>query len=223
MRRLILAAALAAMAAPASATSLSLTLSGVSDYLFDGVSLNKDEPTAQGSLDLAFENGFYLGVWASGVDFEDDGAYAEVDYIGGFAGEFAERWGFDVGFAHYTYLGAPSEGFDYTEVYGGLTFPTGTDLYLWLADDDDVFGGRTWRAKLSHSFELTETLSFDVEATRTQYKDSSFTDFNHIQFGFSKQLGSFTGFLGYSDTSLDDEPRADGRLLLKLETTIDLF
>ncbi len=222
MRRLILAAALAGFMAPVSAQSLSLTLSAVSDYTFDGVSQNNEDPTAQGSLDLEFESGFYLGVWASGVDFGDDEAYAEVDYYGGFAGQFNDDWGYDVGVAAYTYVGADSS-IDYTEVYFGLVFPTGTEGYVYFADDDDVFGGSAWRAKFLHSFELSEGLTFDVEATRTTYSDDSLEDFTHAQFGFSKSLGMFDAYLGYSDTSLDDNPLADGRVLFTLSTTIELF
>lgn len=222
MRRLILAAALAGFMAPVSAQSLSLTLSAVSDYTFDGVSQNNEDPTAQGSLDLEFESGFYLGVWASGVDFGDDEAYAEVDYYGGFAGQFNDDWGYDVGVAHYSYVGADS-GIDYTEVYVGATFPSGTEGYVYFADDDDVFGGRAYRAKVLHSFELSEGLSFDIEATRTNYSNADFEDFTHAQFGFSKSLGMFDAYLGYSDTSLDDNPLADGRVLFTLSTTIELF
>jgi uncharacterized protein (TIGR02001 family) len=223
MRRLILAAALAGLAAPAAATSLSATFSGVSDYTFDGVSLNNDDPTLQASLDLGFESGFYLGVWGSGVDFGDDGASAEIDFYGGYAGETEGGWGYDYGFAHYTYVDAPSDGFDYTEIYGGVTFPVGTNITIWYTDDDDVFGGTAMRGKVTHSFELMESLSLDLEATRTQIEDPNFDDFNHFQIGVTKTLGSFEGYLGYSDTSLDDNPRADGRVLFSISTTIEFF
>ena len=63
----------------------------------------------------------------------------------------------------------------------------------------------------------------EVEATRTNYSDADLEDFTHAQFGFSKSLGMFDAYLGYSDTSLDDNPLADGRVLFTLSTTIELF
>ncbi|MFA5685087.1 MAG: TorF family putative porin [Lysobacteraceae bacterium] len=224
MYRSLLVAALAFAATPASAASLSATLTAASDYLYDGVSQTEDNAAAQGSLDLSFENGFYIGAWASNVDFgADDNTSAEIDYYAGFARELESGWGYDLGISQITYVGGPSE-YDYTEVYAGLTFPTGTGAQVWFADDDEVFGGSTWRAKLTHSFELTETVSLDVEATRTHYSDSSAENFNHFQFGFSKTLNEvFSAYLGYSDTSLDDEPRADGRVLFNITASFDIF
>lgn len=224
MRRTLLALVLAGAAAPVAAGSLSSTVTLASDYVFDGVSQTDEDPALQASLDFEAENGFYVGIWGSNVDFgPDDPADVEIDLYAGFAGEFGDGWGFDVGVVTYLYTGAPSEGYDYTEVYGGLTFPIGTEAMVWLADDDDVFGGSTWRFKLKHSFELSETLSLDLEGTRTNYSDSESEDFTHFQIGFTKTLGRFDAYLGYSDTTIDDEPLADGRVIFTISTTFEFF
>ena len=141
----------------------------------------------------------------------------------------ASGWGWSAGFAHYTYTGAPSS-YDYTEWTVGLTFPTSTELAIWVADDD-VLGGEAWRANAKHSFALPSDVSLDLEATRTEYDNNDFDDFNHFQIGVSRSFGRVDAYLGYSDTDLDADSRVanngdslvDGRLLLTLSTTVTWF
>lgn len=229
MRLLILAAALAAATSPASATSLSSTITLASDYLFDGVSQTQGDsdsryrgPALQASLDLSWENGFYVGAWGSNVEFgEEDPASTELDLYGGYAWEGSNGFGYDVGLAHYTYISAPSEGYDYTEAYFGLTLPIGTGLKVFVADDDDVLGGFLWRAKGTHSFALGETYSLDLEATRTEPDAGG--GFWHGQVGVSRAAGPFALYFGYSDTDIDDDPTAEGRFLFTVASTIEFF
>lgn len=51
------------------ADDLSATLSLTSDYVFRGVSLTNG-PALQGSVDYAFDSGFYIGSWTSNYDYE---------------------------------------------------------------------------------------------------------------------------------------------------------
>jgi uncharacterized protein (TIGR02001 family) len=230
MRRTILFLALAGFGGSAMAGSASATFTFASDYLFDGVSQTQGDddgdfnPALQASLDYAADNGFYAGIWGSNVDFaDDDPADMEMDYYIGYAKEYESGWAWDIGALYYTYIGAPSDGYDYGEIMAALTFPTGTTAKLFLGDDDDIFGGSFNRFKLLHSFALGETWSLDLEATRTTFSDSSLEDFTHGQIGVSREVGSFSLYLGYADTSQDDNPKADGRLLFTLSTSIDLF
>jgi uncharacterized protein (TIGR02001 family) len=239
MRLLILAAALAAASCPVSATSLSSTVTLASDYLFDGISQTQGDsdsryrgPALQASLDLTWESGFYLGTWASNVDYgssldEDTGlqvrdpANIEIDLYAGYAWESANGFGYDIGLAHYTYTGAPTEGYDYTEAYFGLTFPVGTGLKLFVADDEDVLGGFSWRAKGTHSFALGETYSLDLEVTRTEPDAGG--GYWHGQVGVSRAAGPFEMYFGYSDTDIRDNPAAQGRFLFTIATTVEFF
>lgn len=222
MKRYLLAVVLSGTALSASAASLSSTATLASDYLFDGVSQTQDDPALQISLDAAWESGFYLGVWGSNVDFGDgDPADLEIDFYGGYSRAFGEGMSFDIGLARYTYAGAPAD-YDYTEYYAGLTFPTGTSLKAWFSDDE-VLGGKAWRVKAKHSIALPNEFSLDLEATRTQYSGAGWEDFTHGQIGISRAFGDITAYLGYSDTTLDDNPRADGRVLMTLSTSFDIL
>ena len=220
MRRTLLALALAAVAAPASASSLSSTFTVASDYLFDGVSQTQNDPALQASLDWSHDSGFYLGTWASNVDFgRTDPAEVEVDFYGGYAASYESGWGWTTGFAHYSYTGAPSS-YDYTEWTVGVTLPTTTTLQAWTTDDD-ALGGEAWRVKAKHSFALPNDFSLDLEATRTTYDDPARADFTHGQIGVSREIGQFKAYFGYSDTNQDNNELADGRVLLTLATTVN--
>lgn len=200
----LIAAALGG-AMPAAA-SVSSTFTVASDYLFDGISQTQNDPALQASLDWSHESGFFLGTWASNVDFgAGDPADVEIDLYGGYARSSDSGWGWSVGFAHYTYTGAPSS-YDYTELTAGLTLPTATSLQAWVADDD-VLGGEAFRVKAKHSVSLPHDFSLDLELTRTQYDAASFDDYTHGQIGVSRLFGGFKAYLGYSETSLNDGAR----------------
>lgn len=236
MRRLLLAAALVGFAGSANA-SLSSTWTLASDYLFDGVSQTYDDPALQISLDWSNDYGIYAGLWASNVDFgPGDPANVEVDLYGGVTKSYDSGWGWTAGFASYYYTGAPSD-YDYTEVTGGVTFPTGTTLQAWGADDE-LLDGRLLRYKVKHGFDLGNDFTLLLEATRTTYESDSFKDFTHGQIGVSHPLGPFTAYLGYSDTDsklLDgddtsptfgrflENERGDGRVLFTLSYTFTLI
>ena len=229
MRRTILFLALAGFGSSAMAASASATFTFASDYLFDGISQTQGSddgdfnPALQASIDFEGDNGFYFGVWASNVDFGDgDPADVEIDYYLGFAGESESGWGWDVGALYYTYMGAPTS-YDYAEGLLGVSAPFGTGAQLYFGDDDGVFGGKFYRFKLTHSVPLGEVGSLDLEATRSNYDDDEVEDYTHGQIGVSRDIGAFSAYIGYSDTSLDDNPAADGRLLFTLSTSIDIF
>ena len=120
-----------AMAAHAEITG---TVTVVSDYDFRGITQTAQDPALQGSLDYAHESGFYIGAWASNVDFGDCcDEEVEVDYYTGFRG--GEDITFDVGLIYYSYPGA--EGIDFPEVYASLG-------YKWISGKiwySDGFGG----------------------------------------------------------------------------------
>ena len=85
-------------------TSGNITLA--TDYKFRGISQNATSPAVSGGFDIAFDNGFYAGIWGSNVDFELAGSAnpsMELDYYGGFGGNFTEDLSYDVGVLYYDY------------------------------------------------------------------------------------------------------------------------
>jgi uncharacterized protein (TIGR02001 family) len=71
-----------------------------SDYISGGVSQTGGKPAAQGYVEANY-NIFYVGTWASNVDFGEE-PDAEIDVYAGIRPEI-DRAAFDLGYAHYFY------------------------------------------------------------------------------------------------------------------------
>lgn len=125
MRNLLICGAFAAVcAAPALAQEVTITgnMALVSDYAWRNVTQSNYDATIQGGLDLTTSNGFYLGTWASGVDFNNgaDDTNLEVDLYGGFRFDLAGLAA-DVGAIYYAYPDSGPSDFDFWEIYGKLS------------------------------------------------------------------------------------------------------
>jgi uncharacterized protein (TIGR02001 family) len=137
--------------------SVSANVAIATDYLFRGISQTNEDPAIQGGFDYGFDLSepadFYAGVWASNVEFGEDpsvvnGATIEIDYYGGFNGQFmGVDW--DIGGLYYQYPGSSSSlDYDYAEGYGSLGYAFGpVDAKLGLNYSPDHFAGSgdaTW-------------------------------------------------------------------------------
>jgi len=98
-----------------------------SDYKFRGISQNERDPSFQGTLNLTGPEGFYVGSWASQVDWNMGGLTnnpsVEVDIYGG---KHTDVWGIDWNIEpyYYAYPGANTFGgptADYFELINQLT------------------------------------------------------------------------------------------------------
>lgn len=66
--------ALGAPAAAEDSSPFSANIGVVSNYIWRGVTQTQDGPAVQGGLDYNHPSGFYVGTWASNVDWNDEGA-----------------------------------------------------------------------------------------------------------------------------------------------------
>jgi uncharacterized protein (TIGR02001 family) len=75
-----------------------------SDYRFRGQSQTQNEPAVFGGIDYVGDNGFFAGVWASNVDFNDAAeTYLEVDLYGGYTFPIDEKTTGTVKVVYYAY------------------------------------------------------------------------------------------------------------------------
>jgi uncharacterized protein (TIGR02001 family) len=216
---------------------VSATVSLVSDYVYNGVSSNDNNPTIQGSVDWYNDAGFYVGVWGSGLD-EDAFASAQVelDYYAGYAGSLTESVAFDVGYAFYTYPGANDSAAesDYGELYGSLTYKENTTAKLLYSDN--YFGdvGSSIIVELSHVVDLGHDYSLTLSASQTKLlddggdfyygADKGDDSYNHWGASVAKSVAGFDIALGYTDTNIDKSywgDTADGRLVLSIGRTFN--
>ena len=136
-----------------------------SDYKFRGISQSDESPALQGGFDLGFDNGMYIGTWASSVDFDTDGdgfdGSLELDYYVGWASDITDTVGVDVGVLYYSYPGDDGPDGDYLEFYGRVSIADGT---LGFAYSDDYYGETDTFYYLhgEYSFALGNNLSLDL-------------------------------------------------------------
>ncbi len=71
-----------------------------SDYMWRGQTQSMGGGAFQAGVDLDYE-GFFVGAWASEVDFGDDGASLEYDLYGGYKFAVSDKLSMDVGVIQY--------------------------------------------------------------------------------------------------------------------------
>jgi uncharacterized protein (TIGR02001 family) len=195
------------------------------DYIYRGYSQTEGDFAIQGGLDMAHSSGFYVGAWGSNVTLaftDDDGvdhnSSVEVDFYGGFAGEFGNSmFSYDVGFLYYAYPGSQSEAkFDFYEL--GLTLgadfgPATVSVAAWWSPD--FFGGIGNALHVPIGIEVPipigdgpVTLSTSANVAFNKYFDVDPADDNtYINWDIGLTLNIYEWFdldLRYYDTDVPD-------------------
>jgi len=115
----------------------------VSDYDFRGITQTDEEAAVQVGIDWAHESGWYVGTWASNVDFGTPDPSQEIDLYTGYSGETEHGLGWDVGILYYLYPRDSDGGFP--ELYGSLSYRwftaslAYTNAYLGDYVDEDAW------------------------------------------------------------------------------------
>jgi uncharacterized protein (TIGR02001 family) len=108
---------------------ISITLTVTSDYRFRGQSQNSRDFAFQGSFDYTTDSGFFVGAWASNIDFSDTGdtsSYMELDLYAGYSLALAEGTEASVKATYYHYPESPYLiGYDYFEFQASLSHNMG--------------------------------------------------------------------------------------------------
>jgi uncharacterized protein (TIGR02001 family) len=223
----------------------SLTVTGVSDYLFTGVSQTDSKPALQTSLDYNFDNGIYVGLWLSNVDFgHDDPANVEQDYYVGWEWQLNDSILMNLAVLRYEYTGAPSDGYDYTNYLIGFTLLENTTINIYFADDQDLYGedtdgdgkndrgGRhTWveleqTIPLTAQYDLVLGADYDKNEEVSNYNgDETGDDYWHWRIGVATNYAGIDVDLAYHDTDIDstDDPDnvADERIVLSVSKAFE--
>lgn len=125
----LIAAASAAVMAPAQGEGISYNIGVVSLYKLNGVDQDSRTPESvrpalQGGVDYDFGNGFYVGNWNSTGKFAQSNL--DINLYAGYANELANGFGYDVGVARYIYTGANEGGWNSNEAYVALSYGIAT-------------------------------------------------------------------------------------------------
>ena len=219
-------AALAGFSAKAIAqeeSSISANLAVTSDYVFRGYTQTGEDPAVQGGVDWADSSGWYVGAWASNIDFgPGDDASVEVDLYGGYSWETNDV-SFDVGVLYYAYPGADSDsGYDFIEAYAGLGYDIDPISVSWAVSyTPDNFGetGAGWYLNGGLSSGLSDALSVDANVGYSMVTNEFGPDYLDWNVGLSYSFSRLALDLRYHDTDASEcAGVCDGRLVLSLST-----
>ena len=226
MRNLKLVAALGLLSIGTAANAeISSTWTLTSDYDFRGFTQTDEDPALQGSLDYSNESGWYIGAWASNVDFPGYDGDVELDLYTGFSGGDEEGLGWDVGLVWYTYPGSDgsdtqAEIADFPEIYAKLSYGMFSGN-VWYSND---FGGTDESSiyldgavdiPLPSNFSVTLHAGYsDGDGIDATYGVSNYFDYS---VGVGYTAGNFNLGLRYVDTDIDEADM--DRVIFTVSTT----
>ncbi|MCC7257278.1 MAG: hypothetical protein IT486_02795 [Gammaproteobacteria bacterium] len=236
------------LATNVAGAEVSATVTATTDYDFRGMSQTEGDPALQASLDWAGDL-FYIGTWASNVDFGDEvDGNLEVDLYGGFAGETGAGLRWDIGATAYLYPGsddnlAKSKIGEYMEAFAGIGYGP-VDLKYWYSPDLYNIGETASYVEANAAFDLPwwelglnlhggysfgdawDTFEDEARAEDPEYTgdDATYYDWS---VGLARSFGRFDVELKYVDTITDGSywdidsgaNRNDERVILSIATT----
>lgn len=239
MSRFPLCAALAALlstALPAHAQEAEATWSfsgevvAASDYVWRGVSQTQEDPALQIEAVVEHQSGFYVGAFASNVDFGDsvDGIDYEVSPFIGWAGELGAGTELDVFLSRVAYPGHNGADYDidYTEIEATLGFSG--NYHVGVAYSPDIFnlGAKGWYYFAGAEWALGDSgFTLGAQAGHYDLKDAAGDSYSDWSVALGRDFGPINARLQYSDTSsygeilsesVGDASLADGRAALLL-------
>ena len=181
------------------AFDLEITLAGVSDYRFRGLSLSDREPAFQPQIAITHKSGFYGRVWGSNIA-SNPGADIEVDLVGGWTKELGKVT-LDIGATYYLYPGFGSA--NYVEIIGVASTAVGpgtigvtvayTPSQSNIGSQDNIYGAINGSLPIKGT-PLTLTGSFGIEDGAFGDKKKDWTA------GITADVKGFTVGLTYVDT-----------------------
>ena len=232
MALLIPIAAYAQEKAPSSPHTFAGNVSLASQYIFRGLTQTNGKPAIQGGLDYSHASGFYAGTWLSNISWYTDqnagsvsapvslgapgslgapyepnktnSARFEWDLYGGYKGELAKDWTYDLGGIRYLYPGRFDNMGAYrnpntTELYGAVGYRRLTLKYS-KAVSTYTFGTNESRGAsyldLSASIPLADSgFNLLLHAGRQTYP-------NRPNTGYFGNSGGNNTFYSYTDFKL---------------------
>ena len=147
------------------------------EYVFRGISQSNEDPAIQVGIDYMHEpSGFYVGTWASSVEFNtgsNDGTQIETNLYGGFTGAFSNgiEWDFGGLFYYYPEEADDDNGAeqDYVEVYGSIAYtidsPMEPTMSFGFAYSPDYYGKDGDSIWLHSTFGVTTDLGIQPYVT----------------------------------------------------------
>jgi len=138
----------------------SANIGATSNYVWRGVTQTDDSAAVQGGVDYSHASGFYIGTWASNIDWGGaDNKGTEVDVYLGLAKELGD-FSYDAGANRYIYPDSNHKDADFTEIYAKLGYKNVSGGIAYTVDgdaaDDEVFSKGDLYYHLGLDFDLNK-------------------------------------------------------------------
>jgi len=212
---------------------LTTTLSIASQYITDGIQQTEENAAIQGSFDLTYKM-FYLGVWASNLDFGGDAngndiANIEIDVYGGIKHQYRGLT-LDLGFIYYGYPSAEDQAgeFDFIEAKFGVSGDLTDRIHLGVTTfyTPEYFGeaGDVWSFLGDVAVDLGTTYGRFSHSVTGQigyldFLDNSSRSYTYWNIGLKTSFDRYTLDLRYWDTDINNLDIADEQFVAKLSST----
>jgi uncharacterized protein (TIGR02001 family) len=207
------------------------------DYIFRGVSQTDGDPAIQGGFDYAHTRGFYAGVWASNVNFNENEGVApeaqvseaniEIDLYAGFSRTLTVGLKWDLGAIYYAYPGTDSDlDYDYLEFYLGLNYPFELITLRPVADVKVYYSPDSFGVDIDETIYAIGSLDFSLPAEFSlgfhlgyEYIDDG-DNYSDWKVGVSKNLAGFDLEVAYFGTGgSNQEDLDDSRVVFSVSRT----
>ena len=166
----------------ASELEVSGNIGASSNYIWRGMTQTNDKSSVNGGADLKY-NGFYLGTWASNVDFSAyPNANAEVDAYAGYSNTIND-FSYDFSYTKIMYPDSHDES-DFDEAKIALGYTLG-DLTLGTSYLQTTY--QEWGGHKPYYAEATASYDFKILSLDTSYGDYEKTG-NNYTVGVSKSV-----------------------------------
>lgn len=190
-----------------------------SDYVYRGVTQSDGAPMVSGGFDWASDD-FYVGTWASGVDF-NDGTSTEIDFYAGWTPS-AGTVDFDLGVIYYAYPDAPDDPEqNFVEVYAGAGTTLGViDVGASYAYSPEFYGesGTAGYLNLTAGTALGENFGVDVSYGYSDFYDLEDASYSDFSIGVTTSVEDYFDLdFRYIGTDLDDD---DGSLVITISRSL---
>jgi uncharacterized protein (TIGR02001 family) len=192
------------------------------DYVFRGFSQSNENPAISGGFDYGFDSGFYVGTWASSIDFTTVNAdvSTEIDLYAGYAFDLTDSLSLDLSAIYFMYPD-DTKALNYEEYIASFGFGDASFGVVYSPDyinaDTDALA-----FEAGYSLGLAEGISLDLgvgylkvdDETKLSYDGKD--DYTYYSAGITVPFGGVDlSLVGYG-TNVDTDKLADERVVFSI-------
>lgn len=215
-----------------------------SKYILRGIAVENDNASVQGGVDVNFDNGFYLGWWASNLGYTHNTTPGETystngfenDFYGGYTGSIGSWFGYTVGLIQYYYLSVDDS--DLTELVLAADFKYVTLQGQYLINDGawgnsgDIYWTVSGDYDIPRDFNIGFSLGYytydDDDAGNSKKiwtKTTESSAFRHLNISASHPIGKTGANMGLTYIIAGDDREGvsyDNTMVLDLTYDFDI-